>query len=104
MPTRDSHVVQGMKDAVAFARGNTTRGRIHIVARLGASDVVSIRMKTGLSPAEFARRYGFNLSSLRSWEARRHRPSGAAKTLLLVLQSAPRAVARALAAAQNLAA
>lgn len=54
-------------------------------------DVQAIRHATGLSQAEFAQTYGLNVTTLRQWERipSRSRPSGAAKTLLLMIAADP---------------
>lgn len=59
-------------------------------------DVKKIRTSTGLSQPAFARKFGFNLSTLRDWEQRRKAPQNAARTLLLVIEKSPDAVVDAL--------
>jgi putative transcriptional regulator len=86
----------GLEDAIAFAEGDATRGRIHVPAEI---DVRSIRRSLGLNQAEFAARYGFGLARLRDWEQGRSRPDGAVRAYLLVIQRDHRAVDRALSAA-----
>jgi putative transcriptional regulator len=53
--------------------------------------VSSIREKTGLSQAVFARLLGVSLRTLQEWKQRRRGPSGAARTLLLVADKNPHA-------------
>lgn len=65
-------------------------------AHEGALDVAQIRAKTGLSQAAFAARYGFSKRTLQEWEQHRKRPTGAARSLLLVIRRHPKKVARAL--------
>jgi putative transcriptional regulator len=62
------------------------------------SDVCAIRLKLGLSQAKFAARYGFSLDTVRKWEQKTRRPSGAALTLLRVIARHPEIVAEVLAA------
>jgi putative transcriptional regulator len=59
-------------------------------------DVRAIRGKLNLTQDEFARKFGFPLSTLRNWEQGRHRPDGAARVLLIVIDRAPEIVRRAL--------
>jgi putative transcriptional regulator len=54
--------------------------------------VASIREKTGLSQAVFARLLGVSVRTLQEWEQGRRAPSGAARTLLLVAAKNPHAL------------
>lgn len=54
--------------------------------------VSSVREKTGLSQAEFARLLGVSVRTLQEWEQGRRAPSGAARTLLLIAARNPRAL------------
>ena len=60
-------------------------------------DVKAIRKRLGLTQAAFARRYGFELSSIRNWEQGRRYPEGPARLLPMVIDKEPDAVHRALA-------
>jgi putative transcriptional regulator len=62
-------------------------------------DVRAIRNRTGLSQANFAKRFGFTTSSVREWEQGRRQPEAAARVLLLVIASKPEVVDEVLAAA-----
>ena len=54
--------------------------------------VSSIREKTGLSQAVFARLLGVSVRTLQEWEQGRRSPSGAARTLLQIAAKNPRAL------------
>jgi len=54
--------------------------------------VSSVREKTGLSQAEFARLLGVSVRTLQEWEQGRRAPSGAARTLLMIAAKNPRAL------------
>lgn len=54
--------------------------------------VASIRARTGLSQANFARLLGVSVRTLQEWEQGRRAPSGAARTLLQIAASNPRAL------------
>jgi DNA-binding transcriptional regulator YiaG len=54
--------------------------------------VFSIRERTGLSQAAFARLLGVSVRTLQEWEQGRRIPSGAARTLLLVAHKNPQAL------------
>jgi putative transcriptional regulator len=60
--------------------------------RLVTSPVVEARMKTGLSQSEFAALLGVSIRTLQGWEQGRKQPSGAARTLLAIAASNPRAL------------
>ncbi len=64
-------------------------------------DVKAIRSRRGLTQIAFARCYGFSPNAVRDWEQGRRRPEQAARTLLLVIDHEPEAVARALEPAQD---
>jgi putative transcriptional regulator len=55
--------------------------------------VTSIRERTGLSQSRFAQLLGVSVRTLQEWEQGRRAPSGAARTLLLVAQKNPKALA-----------
>lgn len=54
--------------------------------------VQTIREKTQLSQTHFAQLLGVSLRTLQEWEQGRRSPSGAARTLLRVADSNPRAL------------
>ena len=54
--------------------------------------VASIREKTGLSQATFAKLLGVSVRTLQEWEQGRRAPSGAARTLLLMADKNPKAL------------
>jgi putative transcriptional regulator len=53
------------------------------------SYVVRIRIKSGLSQAEFATALGVSKRTLEQWEQGRRKPSGAAKQLLKIAERHP---------------
>lgn len=57
-------------------------------------DVREIRSQTGLSQTEFAKRYGFSVSTLRKWEQGKRTPDRSAKILLLMIDDIPAVVER----------
>lgn len=69
---------------------------VPVASNEGAIDVAAIRAKTGLSQEAFAERYGFSKRTLQEWEQHRKRPTGAARSLLLVIRRHPKKVAKAL--------
>lgn len=59
-------------------------------------DVSAIRKRMGLSQAEFARRFGFAVATLRHWEIGDRKPRGAALVLLNVISRRPDVVLQVL--------
>jgi putative transcriptional regulator len=55
-----------------------------------------LRLRLGLSQAEFAERINVPLDTIRNWEQGKRCPTGAAKALLRVLDKAPEAALAAL--------
>jgi len=64
-------------------------------------DVKAIRHKLGLSQAEFAQQFGFSVRTVQQWEQGRAIPDRPARILLRVIDTAPQAVERALAASAD---
>jgi putative transcriptional regulator len=87
-------MLQGMREALAFARGEKNHGCIvHVPEEI---DVKAIRRQTHMSQSEFSRSYGFSKRSLEQWEQGRRAPTGAARVFLTVIAREPEAVQRAL--------
>lgn len=61
-----------------------------------AVDVKAIRARTGLSQAEFAKRYGFNVRTLQDWESSGAQPPSPVRAYLTVIDRFPGMVAKAL--------
>ncbi len=96
MSRAGDRILSSARQALAFARGETTEGFIvHVPKQV---DVKDIRAKTGLTQAAFARRFGFTAAAVRDWEQGRRQPEQAARVLLLVIAHNPDAVTEALAA------
>ncbi|GAB6060840.1 helix-turn-helix domain-containing protein [Desulfonatronum parangueonense] len=55
-----------------------------------------VRKRLGLSQAEFSRRIEVPVETIRNWEQGKRRPTGAAKTLLKVLNKTPETALAAL--------
>jgi putative transcriptional regulator len=111
MSRSGQRIIASAREALAFARGETSEG--FVVHEFGDDcgggaevdpdreaamplDVRAIRDRLGLSQADFARRFGFGLVALRGWEQGRNAPAGPARVLLRVIEREPEAVTRAL--------
>ena len=89
-------LVESMRDAAAHSSGADVPGiRVHDVP-VEDVDVKAVRRRMGFTQSQMARIMGVSASGLRKWEQGQRRPSGPAKTLLLLMQREPEAVARGL--------
>ena len=63
-------------------------GKIHVVF----SPATEARQRTGLSQSQFAALLGVSVRTLQGWEQGRKQPSGAARTLLTIARTNPKAL------------
>lgn len=59
-------------------------------------NVKAIRARLALTQAQFARRFGFSVHTLRHWEQGLRQPEGPTRAYLLVIERDPESVQRAL--------
>jgi putative transcriptional regulator len=85
-------IMEGLSDAIAFAKGDTSRGRIVV-----GPDVKAIRSKTKLSQPAFAKKLHISAATLREWEQGRRMPDAPARALLGMVKADPDAAFRLLA-------
>jgi len=84
----------GLKEAIEHARGQTSVD-VHEID-IPDADVKSIRARTGLSQAEFAKSIGVKKATLLNWEQHRRSPEGPARVLLALIDKDPEIVQRTL--------
>ncbi len=84
-------IIQGLKEAIAWTRGENDNARVTLV-HVPEVDVREVRTKMGLSQAQFATKFGFPPGTLRNWEQGRSRPDGPTRVLLAVIAKHPAAV------------
>jgi putative transcriptional regulator len=88
-------VMEGLNEALAFSRGEKTGAVVHRVA-VPEVNVATIRSRTGLSQAAFARSIGVAKGTLLNWEHGRRRPTGPAQVLLAMIDRRPSLVSELL--------
>jgi putative transcriptional regulator len=85
-------IAVGLTDAIAFAEGDTGRGRV-----AAGPNVKAIRAKTKLSQAKFAEKLHIPVATLRDWEQHRRSPDAPARTLLGMVDADPKAAMKLMA-------
>ena len=90
-PTLGQSIIVGLKEAVAWSRGEGVRARTTTV-QVPKVDVQRVRRKMRLSQDEFAAKFGFAAASVRNWEQGRRQPEGPARVLLAVIDRHPEVV------------
>jgi putative transcriptional regulator len=89
-------IVEGLRDAISYASGDSSRGRAVRFKVPESVDVKAVREQLGLSQSEFALRFGFSLGTLRHWEQGCRHPEGPARVLLTVIARNPTLVTKVL--------
>ena len=92
-PTAGQRMIASAKEALAFAKGETNAGAVHIPDEI---DTARIRRRIHMSQSQFARYIGVSVRTIQEWEQGRVVPSGAARAFLTVIDREPEAVRRAL--------
>ena len=83
----------GLGDAIKHAKGKKSKVVVHEAETI---NVRAVRKKTGMSQQSFCATFGISLGTLRHWEQGLRSPRGAARVLLKVVSSNPKAVIRAI--------
>jgi putative transcriptional regulator len=86
----------GLEDAIAFARGDASRGRV-----AKPLDVRAIRSATKKTQKEFADAYQLPVGTVRDWEQNRRHPDAPARVLLSLIQAEPETVEHLVAKARG---
>lgn len=94
MSTAGQSILRGARQALAYAKGEREGFVAHVPEAL---DVKAIRARLGLTQAEFAARFGFDVRAVENWEQGRRQPERPARAFLRVIEREPEAVLRALA-------
>jgi putative transcriptional regulator len=89
--------VEAMREVAEIAAGAVKPAAVHAIPLPLDVDVRAVRTATGLSRAEFARRFALDPRALQDWEQGRRHPARAARAYLTVIAHHPEAVVEALA-------
>ena len=97
-PSFGERLIDSLKELRAHLRGEIQLSETvyHVPPE---TDVKAVREKLGLSQANFAALFGFNVRSLQDWEQGRRKPEIPIRAYLAVIERDPEAVIRALRAA-----
>ncbi len=79
-------ILQGLQEAVAIKKGLLKPGKITQVA---IPDVKGMRKKMGFTQEIFAKIIGVPRDTIRNWEQKKNNPTGAAMTLLKLIEKRP---------------
>ena len=93
--TVGKRIIEGLEQAVAWTRGDNDRARVTLV-EIPDVDVRRVRLKMGLSQAQFATKFGLPPATLRNWEQGRARPDAPTRVLLAVIARHPETVEKVL--------
>lgn len=94
-------LIQAMSEALAHAEGKNVPGIQVRQVDVGTVDAKAVRKKLALTQDEMATVLGTSPSGYKKWEQGKRQPSGAARTLLRIMEKEPEAVLRALSASQE---
>lgn len=83
-------IIAGLNEYAAYKRGEKTGVKVYSFPKKVPEDVdvKAIRSKLGMTQQQFTT-FGFSLSAIRHWEARRRMPEGSARVLLMVIDRDP---------------
>jgi len=87
-------IMEGMDDAIAFAGGDESKGRV-----AKPVDVKAIRIAHNMTQAKFAKTYKLPIGTVRDWEQKRRQPDAPARALLTIIERDPEAAEKLLAVA-----
>jgi putative transcriptional regulator len=84
-----SKLLQGAREMLAYAKGNTKGARVHVVHVV---NVKAIRKRLDMTQKRFAEAFSLPIGTVREWEIGRRSPDQAAKVLLAVIAAKPKLV------------
>jgi len=90
-------LLASLEEALVHASGGKPGVKIH-EAQITPLDVKAARKALDMTQQDFAPLLGTSVSGLQKWEQGKRAPSGAARTLIKLIELAPEAVRKALVA------
>lgn len=90
MSKAGKNIIAGLEEALAFAKGDKTKGTLYTFS--DEINVAEIRKKIGLSQPQFAKVFHISLGTLRHWEQGDRKPRGPALILLHIIAKHPETV------------
>lgn len=97
MASPGKDIIEGLEDALAYTKGDTSRARISPVHIPDTINVRALRNRLDMTQQEFSLQFGFPLGTLRNWEQGLRKPQGASRVLLTLIKTIPDQVKTALA-------
>lgn len=97
MSEQGESIIQGMREALAYASGAPVEGTVVTEVDIKPEDFKTARKKLALTQKQMAVLLGTSTSGFRKWEQGKRRPNGAVRTLMKVIENEPEAFQRAMA-------
>jgi putative transcriptional regulator len=89
-------LMQGLQEARDHAQGKHVPGlRVHHI-EVNRNSIATLRIREGMTQAQFAQLLGTSLGTVRKWESGERSPSGAAARLIQLLEAKPKLVTKTL--------
>jgi putative transcriptional regulator len=103
MPRREKEVLardakRNIGEELLQAIRDVKAGRHGAKYKVEPNDIISARLKSGLSQAQFAAALKISARTLQQWEQGRRQPSGAAETLIKIVARYPNVLREVIAA------
>ena len=90
-------IMEGLEQAVAFEKGDTSKARVRIVEipdiepirEYSKEKIKEIRYKNNFTQKTFAEIFGVTPKAIEAWEAGKRRPTSAAQRLFQLMEKDP---------------
>lgn len=92
---RFDRLLGSLEEVRRHVAGGRFAGRISEI-EVGPDEVRAVRQRSGMTQSQFATTFGIGLGTLQKWERGERYPSGAARSLLLVMKADLSGVVKAL--------
>lgn len=89
-------LIQGVEEALEYAKQNKSGAITHKIEVPSAIDVSAIRKKLHMSRQKFSEEFGFSIRTVEKWERGERLPEGPTRAYLTVIDRNPSAVIEAL--------